>query len=86
MKVLIVYELVPEETHVYIVDVEDVDTLETIKRCHSKYLNAHADVEDQESLEWLSEWLREDSQVEIADDQPIPISDCELLIHTGFLL
>lgn len=87
MKVLIVWELIPEETQAFVVDVTDADDLEKLKRCHGYYVNG-TDM-DEELSNWISEWMLtvKDEKIDlIPDNGPVSIGDCELMIHTGFFL
>jgi len=84
MKVLVIYELIPEDTNIYVVDVTDVDELEMLKRAHGNYGNIVG--QDDEATDWISEWIGQHEKLDLTPGEPIPIQDCELLIHSGFML
>ena len=87
MKILILWELVPEDTEAYIVNVTDTDTLEKLKRCHGQYINGN-DM-DEGLSDWLSKWMQTIKSEKITlspGSDPVSIADCELMILTGFIL
>ena len=56
-KVLLIWELVPEETEVYNLELDDKE-LKTIKKCHASFINLINQSESAEkALHWLNEKL-----------------------------
>jgi hypothetical protein len=79
MKVLVIYELIPEETLFYLVDAEGND-LERLKEAHGVYVNhSESDV----AAAWLNEWLVDKPKLDLRRGQPIP-ADFDLVVHSGF--
>ena len=59
-KVLLVWEFIPEETEVYILDLNDKE-LKTIKKCHGQFINLTNNKKGSEkALDWLNEKLDTD--------------------------
>lgn len=88
MKILIIWECVPEFTDFYILDA-DSDTLELVKHCHNSFVNqadlpAGVDV----ALNELSELLSKQTPVHSSSskDEPFCLEGKFIVIHTGQLL
>lgn len=81
MRFLLVYELVPEETRFYLLDVEDEETQSKLMGCHKNIGNTvgcDVDLDD-----WLSLYLEGKKH----EDLSVPLQiDGRILIHSGFLL
>ncbi len=84
MKVLVVYEMVPEETKFYIVEADAVD-LEWMKATHGYFVN-QADIPPAiaKALDKMSAFL--ETVESLSAELPITLNGVDLLIHTGFLL
>ncbi len=77
-KVCVVWQEVPESTRVYLLDLDETDTIR-VKKAHNKYINACTE-EDTTSVEWLQNRLDEEYE------QEDPIGPVDLVIVCGFLL
>lgn len=85
-RVLIVWEIVPEETKLYALDADQEDT-KKLAACHGKYEGVEGCEEVEAELDWLSKRLMDDDVQEIQiSDGPVSVRSLDLLIHTGFLL
>lgn len=82
MKVLVIYELVPEETKVYLLDVEGKD-LAKVKKAHGVYGNHVGN--DKPAL-WLNNFLEGKQELEIKRGKPFDVEGVELVVHSGFIL
>jgi len=82
MKVLVIYELIPEETKVYLLDVEGKD-LAKVKKAHGVYGN---NVGNDKPALWLSEFLEGKPELKIERGKPFEIEGIELVVHSGFVL
>lgn len=82
MKVLVIYELIPEDTKMYVVEAEG-EELEKIKAAHGVYVNID---EDDEPASWLNEYLDGRPEVEISPGHPILADFFDLVVHSGFHL
>jgi hypothetical protein len=89
-KVLVIYEEIPEETHLFFKDVSDED-FGILSRCTGDYINGSMSTENAEALLNLlndasgyfkPEWV--DSKIPL--DQPTKLSGDITVIHTGFML
>lgn len=76
VKVCIVYEVVPEETQIYVIEMEGED-VERAKRAHKTYGNTNLANED---TDWLANLLLKHKQYE-----GIPTS-IDMVISSGFVL
>lgn len=77
MKVLVIYELVPEEIKAYVVEGEDA---ELAINCHRKYLNS----DDIPELEELSLVL--EGKEELDSSSPLSAEGYDSVVFTGFIL
>jgi len=84
-KVLIIWEVVPEFTNLYIVDVDE-DQLSRLKRCHRKLINCH--LFEGDDGRWLSKYMETIEQFKVDDEEPAIFYYNEKLtvIRTGFAL
>jgi hypothetical protein len=82
MKVLVIYELVPEETKVYLLDVEGKD-LAKVKKAHGVYAN---NVGNDKPAVWLSEFLEGKPELKVEKGKPFDATEVELVVHSGFIL
>jgi len=89
MKVLIVYEMVPERTDVFLVDVTRSD-YEWMQKCHNHFLNdTRVPKDNEKACMKLSEWLTDKPKAideKTVGGKPLDISGYEKFILTGFLL
>jgi hypothetical protein len=87
MKILIVYENIPESTYIYSVEVSDEDW-KWMKLTHGRYINFDMSDECQAACEKLSEFLEGREKLFSTEDNkiPKPISALkyDYIIHTGF--
>lgn len=67
MKILIVYELIPENTEFFLVDSDDQVILNVIKKCHGHYLNYECPENIQEALEILNLMLGERTDTDLEE-------------------
>ena len=81
MKVLIVFEYVPEDTKVYLLDLEGKD-LEKARKAHGVYVCCS---KNDKAAAWLESFLSDKETIKIKAGKPIEL-DAELLIHSGFML
>lgn len=79
MKVLVIYELIPEETKFYLVDAEG-DDLERMKAAHGVYANYD---EDDDAAVWLNDWLEGKEALTLAQGEPLR-ADFDLVVYSGF--
>lgn len=86
MKILIIYENVPENTNFYVLDVEPADW-KWIQKTHRWYVNM-SDVPPyaEKACNRLSEYLAGKPKTEITAGQPLSLAGIEFAVHTGFLL
>lgn len=79
MKVLVIYELIPEDTKMYLVEANGAD-LERLKAAHGVYVNYSDDDDD---AVWLNDWLGGWQVLEIERGQPIA-AEFDLVVYSGF--
>lgn len=84
MKALVVYEMVPDETRVYSLEVDEND-LDTLKACHGAYINLDGWEEFEEQLMWLDRVLPDAELLTLDQGQPLDIAGHDILVHTGFI-
>ena len=83
-RVLVVYEIIPEETKFYLETVDD-EALGMLRACHGKFQNSSAlSVADDAALGWLEGWLSSRKEVEL--EQPVVVPENTTVIWTGFML
>jgi len=88
MKILIIYEFVPERTSLYLVNVS-LEEWEWIQKTHLYYENMRFDeteAENEEACRYLDEWLQNHQPLEPVKGQPVPLEGIEAVVLTGFLL
>ena len=85
-KVLIVYEMIPESTNIYVEDVTLKD-LKWMKKCHGYYINHNSDDDKdaQIACDRMSKFLDGKNPVSIDQGEPFDIGQVTL-IHTGFVM
>lgn len=86
MKILIVYEEIPESTKIYSVEVTP-DEWEWMKLTHGHYVNAGDSDEDvDDACNTLSTWL--EGRMPIETPHPIPLcgASYDYVVVTGFIL
>jgi hypothetical protein len=84
MKVLIVYEEVPEDTKFYAVEVTP-DEWEWMRKTHRNYINGPmVDSAAQSACDQLSLWLEDREALKAAE--PIDVRGFDYVLSTGFLL
>jgi len=88
MNVLVIYEMAPEETRVYLLDVDCKSTLARLRAAHGQMVNVgdHTD-----AALWLYSWLDEYAQVErkltITTGKPyIPDAQIDMVVVSGFAI
>lgn len=82
MKVLVIYELIPEETKAYLLDVEGKD-LAKVKKAHGVYANSS---EKDDAALWLSDFLVGKDELKIKTGKPFDATEVELVVHSGFYM
>lgn len=83
-RTILIYELVPEETRVYDLQVTE-EELAKLRLCHNRISgNVNTSDETEDMLEWLSEFLRQQEPVDLETFTAIN-TQCEF-IFTGFML
>ncbi len=94
MRVLVIYELVPEQTKFYLFEDPTVNVLEFLTRTHGKFIN-QVDWDKDLDLVRLCGLFEPESDEErakfnskhlIDSSKPIDCGPFDLVIHTGFLL
>lgn len=75
MRVCVVWEVVPEETKLYVEEVPP-ELADKIKKTHQTYIN----VNDNEHTNWLAEWL------EGKDPVDEPAENVGLVVVSGFVM
>jgi hypothetical protein len=84
MKILIVFENIPESTHIYILDVTPAQW-EWMQILHGKYVNVSQFTEaEEEASNRLGDLLESVSSLDT--DKPIPMAGIEYTLVTGWLM
>jgi hypothetical protein len=81
MKVLVIFELIPEATNVYLLNVKGED-LKKIKKAHGVYVNVS---EKDASAIWLSAYLEDKPKLKFEIGKPFDVN-IDLVVHSGFML
>lgn len=88
MKILIVYENIPESTDIYSIDNLSDEDWQWMKLTHGYYINFDMPDENQAACEKLSEFLEGRGKLFSTEDnkapQPINALGYDYIIHTGF--
>ncbi len=89
-KILIVWEIIPEQTDVYSLWVNEKD-IEWMSKCHRRYINLTNTDDVDLPLNRLQEFLKDKEKVIDGNGRPIDIKNelkatPDLLIITGFVL
>lgn len=84
MKVLVIYEHIPEDTMIYLIEEEEKETLEKIKSAYNQYANVCGFNED--GAIWLNEYLGDKKVIELKEGEPIDTSDVDFVVHSGWML
>lgn len=88
MKVLIVYELVPEDTKFYIVDVSPKDWT-WLRKTHGYYVNqvfTRSEKENEEACDTLATWLETRQEYSLTKGEPFSVAGIDAIVVTGLLL
>lgn len=84
--VVLIYELIPEDTKIYLLSDLDAKTYGRIVSCCGKYANTSGlSKRDDENLAWLSDYLEKHGESE-ETTRPILIEGYHAVVHTGFIL
>lgn len=87
-QVLLIVEYVPDDLKIYKLIV-DVDTLNTLKKCHGKYGNTADDEHDDLINNWLANFLEgkeADVNCDSEDFPPLVLEGHTTVILTGYLM
>jgi len=82
MRVMIVFEVIPESTSIYLLDLDGKD-LKKVKKAHGVYVNISQN--DKPAI-WLDKFLDDKNSLKKEKGEPFDITDVKLLIHSGFKL
>lgn len=82
MKVLIVYENIPESSDIYIVDVA-VEDWQWMKLTHGNYVNADMSEEEDAACQKLSTLLEDKKKYHLKE--PVPTDGIAYVLLTGFI-
>lgn len=87
-KVVLIYEQCPERLDVFHLEVDD-ETLEKLKKCHSKFGNSCFEMTEEQSnlvTNWLPIFIHNKASI-VSSDKDSPITEVQgLLIYSGFNL
>lgn len=86
MKVLIIYENIPESTDLYLEEVSDKEW-KWLQLTHGCYINYGMPKANQKACNKLNEWLMKKTKIEIKVGKPLElevIMPIAYIIHTGF--
>lgn len=82
MKVMIIFEYIPEDTKIYLLDLDGKD-LEMAKKAHGVYVNVSKN--DKVAVK-LDDFLQNKEPLKIKTGKPFNIEGVELVIHSGFMI
>lgn len=82
MKVLIVYENVPESTDIYLVDIEEADW-QWMKLTHGNFINASMSDEEEAACQKLNEFLENKEKYTVKE--PVVAEGIAYVLLTGFI-
>lgn len=86
MKILLVWENIPEETRVYVLDVSE-EELPKIASCHGRYGGQVGNTQEyDDAISALSDRLRSMKQWLILPGIPLGLGDVDYFVHTGWLM
>jgi len=78
LKILVIWEEIPEKTSLYLLDVEDKKELTKIKKAHGHYLN-YDGYEDS----WLCLYLEDKEPLTLVKGKPFNLKDVDLIVLSG---
>lgn len=87
MNVLVIYEVVPEETRVYLVNMND-EIWNKFKYAHNCFLNTNLNKDEEEACEAITEFLkgRQPIDTTLEDGWDTDGIHIDRIILTGFML
>ncbi len=85
MKILLVWELVPEDTKFYLLDVSEEEA-KKIEACHGWLINSVNWNNNLENLNWLSEYLVGKDPLERVEGEGFRLGQVDLIVQSGFFL
>jgi hypothetical protein len=85
MKILIIYENIPESTFIYSVEVTE-EEWSWIQLCNGGYINGDSSPEQEDACNRLARWLGDKQELTPEDGKPVMISDHKYVVVTGFLM
>ena len=91
-KVILIYELIPDATQIYNLEIDDESILNKLKECHGQYANSSVLEDEHPANIFLPDYLesKKDRKVfdsgskELGIQPPIHLIANTILIHTGF--
>ena len=88
MKVLVVYENIPESTDFYLLEVSESDWV-WMRKCHGRFMNVEGSENIQSELNKLYRRLEKETKLDYYHAEPFDLGKLGLpvqLLHTGWLL
>lgn len=88
MKILMVYEAIPEHSYVYVLDSVSADDWKWMQLTHGKYVGTDMDKRASEACEKLSVYLQGKARTSASEVGPLLLRSegFDYFVHTGFLL
>ena len=86
MKILVIWEVIPEEVKYYVNECVGVAEWAWLRFCHGHFLGEEVSQDVQVALDRLNEALETPAWFEIAGDRPFYGPDWTYIVHTGVLL
>lgn len=90
MKILLIYEAVPDNSYIYVLDDVSAEDWKWMKLTHGRYVNSEMPEAAEKACVKLSEYLVGKTRGEASDNagKPLPLSAVgfDYFVHTGLLL
>jgi hypothetical protein len=85
MKILIIYEEIPDDTKFYCLDVTD-EEWQWIRLTHSYFVNIAMPAENQKACDKLSDFLSDRKDNTFSSPIDVRTLGCMYIVHTGFVM
>lgn len=69
MRICLIYELIPEETQVWLVETDDEETIARLKKAHFTFMNYES---QNEHTEFVSDWMNRIYEAKCEAEERLP--------------
>lgn len=87
VKVLVIYENVPEDTVFYVLELFEEEEILRIRSCHGRHIGSVEGSEYEAEMSWLSSVLPSAQRVDVVPGEPLVLPEgVSMVVLTGLFL